>query len=121
MECVAHLCIISDTCCIGFQFQTDIEWADYISTYQVQDENRNGNYTKFFESDPRVHDYPEAIDWRTKGAVTPIKDQVYSYKATDGYVIQRAYSGSNFCSCCCTHASRQFHLATSIETEACYN
>ena len=42
--------------------------------YQVGD--NKGNYTKVFQPDPSLHDYPEAVDWRTKGAVTAVKDQV---------------------------------------------
>ena len=34
-----------------------------------------GNYTKFYEEDP-YQSYPESVDWRTKGAVTSVKDQV---------------------------------------------
>lgn len=34
-----------------------------------------GNYTKFYEEDP-FQSYPESVDWRTKGAVTNVKDQV---------------------------------------------
>lgn len=56
--------------------QTELEWVDYLSKYQASHNNKNGNYTKVFQPDPHVHDYPEAVDWRTKGAVTAVKDQV---------------------------------------------
>lgn len=35
-----------------------------------------GNYTKIYEEDP-YQSYPESVDWRTKGAVTSVKDQVH--------------------------------------------
>lgn len=33
-----------------------------------------GNYTKIYEADP-YQSYPESVDWRTKDAVTSVKDQ----------------------------------------------
>ncbi|XP_064383113.1 procathepsin L-like [Halichondria panicea] len=58
-----------------FGDMTELEWTDYLSTYQVREQNENGNYSKTFQPESQVYDYPEAVDWRTKGAVTAVKDQ----------------------------------------------
>ena len=42
-------------------------------TYKSLD---HGNYTKLFDSKQYSSDLPDTVDWRTKNAVTGIKNQV---------------------------------------------
>ena len=52
--------------------QTGQEWAEKSGTYES---DTSGNYTKYYEADPLQY-YPDTVDWRTKNAVTKVKDQV---------------------------------------------
>lgn len=52
---------------------TDLEWNDKYGSY-MQSSVGAGNYTKIYEADP-YQSYPESVDWRTKDAVTSVKDQ----------------------------------------------
>ena len=52
--------------------QTDAEFREQQLTYV----KNSGNYTKVFEASFDSSSYPESVDWRTKNAVTSIKNQV---------------------------------------------
>ncbi len=70
--------------------QTDAEFKELYLTYKP------GNYThrahsKVFEPDP-YQDYPESIDWRTKNAVTGIKNQVANFHCSV-YTIKHIKTG----------------------------
>ena len=53
--------------------QTDAEFREQQLTYV----KNSGNYTKVFEASFDSSSYPESVDWRTKNAVTSIKNQVH--------------------------------------------
>ena len=57
---------------IYFSVQTDAEYEELL-TYRSID---HGNYTKVFDASQYSGDYPDNVDWRTKNAVTDVKDQV---------------------------------------------
>ena len=56
-----------------YLFQSDIEFEQFYLTSST--ERQQMNYTRTFLPNPAVSDYPASIDWRTKGAVSAVKDQ----------------------------------------------
>ena len=52
--------------------QTGQEWAEKSGTYES---DTSGNNFKYYKADPLQY-YPDTVDWRTKNAVTKVKDQV---------------------------------------------
>nr|AND80742.1 silicatein alpha [Mycale phyllophila] len=55
----------------NFADLTDQEWAEKFGTY---DSDGKGNYTRYYKPDALTY-YPDSVDWRTKNAVTSVKDQ----------------------------------------------
>ena len=55
--------------------QSDSEFEQlYLTSFSAKQQT---NHTKLFEPNPAIADYPTSIDWRTKAAVSGIKDQVH--------------------------------------------
>ena len=52
--------------------QTEAEFREQQLTYV----KNSGNYTKVFDASSDSSSYPESVDWRTKNAVTSVKNQV---------------------------------------------
>ena len=64
--------------------QTEAEYAEKILTYQKADyevkrwKNKVAKVTMFVP--PKNAYWPEQIDWRTRDAVSPVKDQVHRFR-----------------------------------------
>ena len=59
--------------CIFFRSQSDTEFSDL---YLRRISNENYTSAKLFDASVYGGDLPESIDWRSKGAVSSIKNQV---------------------------------------------
>ena len=69
-------CSIAGLCnCIIFHnfFQSDTEFE---RLYLTRLTPQRQNITKLFKPSSTLESYPESIDWRTKGAVSSVRDQV---------------------------------------------
>lgn len=56
--------------------QSDAEFSDFYLTYQKTINNGNYTFAKLFDPSAYGDDLPESIDWRSKGAVASVKNQV---------------------------------------------
>lgn len=55
--------------------QTNQEFVQQMLTFHQPDNYETAFVTSLFQGPETIKDLPSSVDWRTEGAVTPIKDQ----------------------------------------------
>lgn len=55
--------------------QTNQEFVQQMLTFHQPKNYETAFATSFFQGPETIEDLPSSVDWRTEGAVTPIKDQ----------------------------------------------